>query len=328
MSLLDKASIVWPKGAPSKAGFVANWNPQTGALVNFPVTRATTKKYIDEAGEWAEAAANVLPRDFTNGGCGVWAIEPARKNLFLNSTTGVTQSITVVSGRDYAVSFSGTGSITFSGGATGTLSGTGAGATDRVSVIKTTTTTSVTCTISGTVEYVNFEINTNDSSVTYSTRWIETAGSIVTRNADVPALTGAGALLGQASGGIFLNFTPYEKATSLLRLSDGGINNRVDIGFSSVTFRMAVVVSGVNQTFENSGTYNAGDNYKIGLRYATNDFKTYVNGVSTLTDTSGNTFSGSTLNEVSFQQLFGDLKELVIFNQAPTDTQLAAITTP
>ena len=85
MSLLDKASIVWPKGAPSKAGNLAAWNPQTSQLVEFDVVRATTKTYVDENGLIQTAAANVLPRDFTDGGCGVQKIEPQRTNYVTSS---------------------------------------------------------------------------------------------------------------------------------------------------------------------------------------------------------------------------------------------------
>ena len=49
----------------------------------------------------------------------------------------------------YTLSFKGTGSVTASGGASFTLNGTGA--TDRVQVYFTTTTTSVTFTVTGTV---------------------------------------------------------------------------------------------------------------------------------------------------------------------------------
>ena len=338
MSLIDKASIIWPSGAPSKAGFVAAWNPQTQALVNFPVTRATQKWRINESGAWEVVAANVLPRDFTNGGCGDFATEPARKNLFLNSTTGATQSITVVSGRNYAVSFSGTGSITFSGGATGTLNGTGATALDRVSTIITTTTTSVTCTISGTVEYVNFEINTDNSSVAYATSWIETSVSIVTRNADVPALTGASALLGDSSGGMFIEAARFDATQrSFISLNDNSNNNRVFFDFGTVgQLVYQVSVGGVLQCSISTAAGASVSNtfFKAALRYNTNNFDFYFNGVSQGSDISGSTFSDGVLTNVNLSlagsslPFYGRIRQLVIFNQAPTDTQLELISTP
>lgn len=331
MSLLDKASIVWPKGAPSKAGNLAAWNPQGQSLVEFDVVRATQKWRINEAGVWEALAANVIARDFTNGGCGDYLIEPARKNLFLNSTTGATQTITVVSGRNYAVSFSGTGSITFSGGATGTLNGTGATALDRVSEIKTTTSTSVTCTISGTVEYVNFEINTNDSSVAYATSWIETAGSIVTRNADVVSLSAASALLGDSAGGLFLEASFFQEG--LIGVSDGTISNRYVIGRAGAG-RFLVFQGGVSQSDINGGAVNLdGTFYKLAGRMSLNDVAFYFEGSVIGTDVSSNNFADGTITTVllnggGVNPFYGRIRQLVIFNQAPTDTQLELITTP
>lgn len=64
-------------------------------------------------------------------------------NLYRNGAGGA-QAITVVSGRDYTIRMKGTGSIGYSGAATGTLSGTGADDVVRVEVTATTTTLTVT----------------------------------------------------------------------------------------------------------------------------------------------------------------------------------------
>lgn len=77
-------------------------------------------------------------------------------NLFASSATLSTQSVTVPSGATVLVSFHGTGSIAFSGGASGSLAGTGV--SDRVHASKTASTTSITCTVSGSVTDAQFEI--------------------------------------------------------------------------------------------------------------------------------------------------------------------------
>ncbi len=66
-------------------------------------------------------------------------------NLAINSATPATQSITVVSGADYTVELTGTGSITLSGAGTGTV-------TSGSPVEITASTTSLTLTVSGTVD--------------------------------------------------------------------------------------------------------------------------------------------------------------------------------
>ena len=339
MSLLDNASIVWPLGAQTKAGNLAAWNPQTKSTVPFDVVRATPKQRINEASEWEEVAANVLARDFTSGGCGDFTLEPERKFLFLNSATGVTQNITVVSGRDYAVSFSGTGSITFSVGATGTLTGSGATALDRVSSIVTTTGTSVTCTVSGTVQYVNIEINTNDSSVTYPTSWMKTLGSIVTRNADVPSLTGAGALLGNSEGGLFIEALAFA-FDGAFSLGEATLTstNRLAFRWTAAGNRASLFINvgGVGQVGIDTPVSSVFPNifYKIALGYATNDVKIYINGVDSGSDTSATMFADDTLTDIRFTTetgalpFYGRIRQFIVFNQRPTDTQLDLVSTP
>ena len=86
MSLLDKASIVLPRGAASKANEIAAWNPQAQEIVSLGVTQATSNlTRVNEQGLIESVAANVLPRDFVNGGCGEFNIWPQRTNLFTYS---------------------------------------------------------------------------------------------------------------------------------------------------------------------------------------------------------------------------------------------------
>jgi len=66
-------------------------------------------------------------------------------NLALNSATPATQSITVVSGADYTVECTGSGSVTLSGAGTGTVS-------EGTSVEITASTTTLTLTVSGDVD--------------------------------------------------------------------------------------------------------------------------------------------------------------------------------
>ena len=105
-------------------------------------------------------ASNATMYDST--GTLVWA--PA--NLLLNSAALGTQTVTVVSGQSYTLSFYGTGSVTLSGGATGTLSGTGA--SNRVSVAFTASTTSVTFTVSGSVTSGQLEPTSYNSPQAYN----------------------------------------------------------------------------------------------------------------------------------------------------------------
>jgi hypothetical protein len=107
-------------------------------------------------------------------------VEPAATNLFLNSRSAATQDITV-SATAYTLSFFGTGSITLSGTHSETLNGTGAN--DRVSTTFTPSAGTLTCTASGTIDFVQVETGS------VATSPIVTAGSTVTRQADQISLS-------------------------------------------------------------------------------------------------------------------------------------------
>lgn len=89
MSLKDKASIVLSRGAQGQAGQIDAWNPNgvSGSqIVSLGVTQATTNlTRVNESGLIESVSANVLPRDFVNGGCGEFNIWPERTNREPNS---------------------------------------------------------------------------------------------------------------------------------------------------------------------------------------------------------------------------------------------------
>ena len=71
---------------------------------------------------------------------------------------------------------------------------------------------------------------------------------------------------------------------------------------------------------------------KVAFRYKANDFAAYVNGVKVITDTSGSTFSGTTLSSFSFIQpdgtsaFNGTVKQVLFFKTGLSDSDLAALT--
>ena len=72
---------------------------------------------------------------------------------------------------------------------------------------------------------------------------------------------------------------------------------------------------------------------KCAIKYKENDFALWIDGVEVATDTSGNTFSANTLNELSFtrgdaaQNLFGKTKCLAVWKEALSDEELTLLTT-
>ena len=114
-------------------------------------TRASSATYFDNTGT-LQIAANNMPRFDYNPSTLVFRgllMEGASTNLFLNSQAPVTQTIALVNGQVYTLSFYGIGNIAYTGAATGTLTGTGTN--DLVQVTFTAAGTSILLTVAGLV---------------------------------------------------------------------------------------------------------------------------------------------------------------------------------
>ena len=282
MSLYDDASLVLiPDGA--KAGKLYSVKPTDGSG-DFTFSRSTVANRIDGDGANEEMAIDLPRIDYRDGSCPDLLIEPERTNLFLNSQTGATQTVTVSSGTEYTVSFSGTGTIAFTGGYTGSLVGTGS---DRVSVTFTTTSTSVTCTVSGTVQYVNFEEGG------YDTSWIETTGSSATRSGDVTSVS----YNVPSSGSIYVSLSDYKEDEFTIlsyEFAASTIKNDIAIAFSPTTLKVS---HNGTIVIDETGTYDTTSMTNIDLGHD----------------------SGT-------DQLGGGINSFLVFDRILTDTELNSLT--
>jgi hypothetical protein len=141
-----------PFGALSQTGTAAftQFGVRPHFVMDTPKNKYLTSKpeRSDNLSELMTSVALGNATVIDKGGALKWRLH----NLFLNSATGATQSITVVSGVAHTIRFKGTGSIIYSGAAAGTLTGTGANDIARVDV--TAGSATLTCTVSGSITVV------------------------------------------------------------------------------------------------------------------------------------------------------------------------------
>ena len=149
---------------------------QPGTLpAGMTFTRASVATYFDSAGVMQTAATGVARWEYdpvTHVLRGL-LIEEQRINILLNAATLVTQSVTVTA-TAYTLSFYGTGTVTLSGVATGTLVGVGA-MPNRVTMTFTPTAGLLTLTVTGSVVSAQLEAGA------FATSYIPTTVAAVTR---------------------------------------------------------------------------------------------------------------------------------------------------
>jgi len=103
---------------------------------------------------------------------------------------------------------------------------------------------------------------------------------------------------------------------------------------TSVGWNLILTVGGVNQAVIQENTPVVENQiYKVAIKYNINDFKMYVNGSQVGADISGSTYAGGTLSRLALDvasgslPFYGNVKQLIVFPTALSNTELAALTT-
>ena len=168
----------------------------------------------------------------------------------------------------------------------------------------------------------------------YTTSYILTSGSTVTRSADVCNSAGTSAEFNDSEGVIFAELSalandgtnrriaiPNSGTTGLHRIELSSTDNRV----FGVTY-----VSPSNQAAIGHTLTDVTTTFKIAYKYKANDFALWVNGVEVGTDSSGSVPTG--LTELNFDNgsgnddFYGKVKQLIYFNEALSDSELQTLT--
>jgi hypothetical protein len=173
----------------------------------------------------------------------------------------------------------------------------------------------------------------------YATSYIPTAGSTVTRAQEACNDAGNVSTFNSTEGVLYAEMAALtdDQTSRAITLSDGTTNNEIRLYFNAGSSNQIVAFLNLSGTYQCVLVYTSSDitqQSKIAFKYKQNDFSLYIDGVERATDTSGNTFSSNTLNELSFagatnlNNLYGKVKGVYVFNEALTDDELQQLTGP
>jgi len=167
----------------------------------------------------------------------------------------------------------------------------------------------------------------------YLTSYIPTTTAAVTRTADVCNNAGTSATFNSTEGVLFAEMVfSDDNQYKFISLNSGSSANRVALYSNSPTSISVNVRNSSGNQFNANLSIDSTINHKIALKYKENDFALWVDGQERLTDSSGTTFTTSTLSELSFDDggggsdFYGKTKQLMTFNEALSDEELSDLT--
>ena len=166
----------------------------------------------------------------------------------------------------------------------------------------------------------------------YSTSYIPTEGSTVTRTADVCNNAGTSATFNSTEGVLFVEMAALADDTQ----------QQIGVYGDSTTEQLRIeitnnVIKGqlYNGAFQAnmSSTQTVTNFNKVALKWKVDDFALWINGTEVATDSSGTTFSAETLDRVHFSAQNGSTyaaqaktKQLMVFNEALSNEELSDLT--
>jgi len=171
----------------------------------------------------------------------------------------------------------------------------------------------------------------------YSTSYIPTTTSTVTRNQDLASVSGVSSLIGQTEGVIFVESATLanDLTQRAISISDGTSDNRLIIFYNLLSNQILIFGAANGTNFASGIFYTVTDETqfaKIAIRYKVNDFTLWVNGTKRGTDLTSQALPLS-FNRFAFDSgsggsnLFGKVKSAQLYNTYLTDAEMASLTT-
>ena len=166
----------------------------------------------------------------------------------------------------------------------------------------------------------------------YPTSYIPTSGSTATRSADVCNGSGTDAEFNDSEGVLFAELSGLEGDTSTgqLSISNGSDNENIKIVFlNSTTIRLEAKMTSYTN-FVKDITIDRDNINKLAIQYKANDYKVFVNGTKQSVTQRSTTPTG--LDRLNFDRgdgasdFYGKTKQLIVFNESLSDSELATLT--
>lgn len=167
----------------------------------------------------------------------------------------------------------------------------------------------------------------------FSTSYIPTVASQVTRSADVATMTGTNfsSWYNQTQGTFVTQFTPstISGTRAVFDANDNTINESVRAQTVAADPFFVVTDGGVDQANIDAGTVAANTTYKMAGAYAANSFAASISGGAAVTDVSGTLPTVTQLqigNSAAGNRLNGSISSISYYNTRLSNSQLQALT--
>lgn len=167
----------------------------------------------------------------------------------------------------------------------------------------------------------------------YATSYIPTSGATATRVAETLSKTGLSNYINSNEGVLYAEIASFVQSglDRGISLSNGTTSDAINIFYFSTsnTLRILILSGGSVLVNIDVSVSDITDFQKIAINYANNDVSVYVNGLLRGTDTNVTIPSG--LSRLGFDYagsspFYGKVKDLRVYNEALTDTELIALT--